>query len=546
MENVEQSYRPRRLPYVWTSLLSFALAAIAAALTLRFGWGLLWLDRTVLGLAAVLACYAVGCALSAILGFPRLILTEEEVVLRRIWGSVSAAWDSIGLFDFVPAGVLYLHRPPVALAAPVTGPDASLLLRRAKRFVIPDVFTVPIEAIASDLNESESGADGEPWAPPASVTDHVRLGVGVVPWATLGLVVLLGAIFATETVLAASLPEGTRLPSPVALWALGGLNALDVLRNGAWYRLLAGPLLHGYPLQWAIDSVVILLAGSIVERIVGHAWLVSLFVIGTAAGALLALVMSPPLAITVGTAGGTMALLAAMLTLGMQGPAVPASRVLQGLSVAGAVAYLGVTYIAAQAGLSFSLPASQATRLAGMLAGGGLVYAMLDRSRAERLRPARLVLARVLAALSASAVLVSLGFAAAGFAANARVIAGLIPPEQVPASYADFAAHGADLAARYPGDPRAHYAFAHTLMRERDAAGAERALRMARQLLPSRQTLVGERFDPMITVFLSYTLLQQGRRAAAAQEARSLCPSAVFTTLTPQDQDFLTKERLCP
>jgi hypothetical protein len=86
--------------------------------------------------------------LQAILGLPRLRVTNEGIILKTIFRTKWARWDSLSRFE-VATGRL---STTTAIAA-VCGNGASENLLRKQKFTIPDAFSTGLYEVAVELNE---------------------------------------------------------------------------------------------------------------------------------------------------------------------------------------------------------------------------------------------------------------------------------------------------------------------------------------------------------------------------------------------------------
>src|SRR5258708_2216407 len=132
------------------------------------------------------------------------------------------------------------------------------------------------------------------------------------PVVTFGLIVVLGLIYWAELSFAVQ-ADGKFAPGMRSLVAFGGLNGSLVLHSGEWWRVFTAPLLHGSLSHILGNSLALLFAGWILERVIGHAWFAALFVLGALGGAAGSLAANSPNVLSVGASGAIMALLAAAL-----------------------------------------------------------------------------------------------------------------------------------------------------------------------------------------------------------------------------------------
>src|SRR3954471_8819404 len=91
------------------------------------------------------------------------------------------------------------------------------------------------------------------------------------PFVTFGLIVALGLIFWAELIFAVR-PDGNFAPGMRSLAAFGGLSGALVFQSGEWWRVFTAPMLHGNLGHILGNSLALLFAGWILERVIGHAW----------------------------------------------------------------------------------------------------------------------------------------------------------------------------------------------------------------------------------------------------------------------------------
>ena len=142
-----------------------------------------------------------------------------------------------------------------------------------------------------------------------------------IPVVTIALLTVLVAMFGLEHL--AKLSDGGPGLLGVDVWtllALGGMNRDAVLVHGDWHRLLSAALLHGDAFHLLLNGVALALAGYLLESLLGRAWLLLLFFIGTLGGSLLSLALNPANIVSVGASGAVMGLLAAALMASLRYP----------------------------------------------------------------------------------------------------------------------------------------------------------------------------------------------------------------------------------
>jgi membrane associated rhomboid family serine protease len=127
---------------------------------------------------------------------------------------------------------------------------------------------------------------------------------------TLGLVIVLAAVFILETALGAAGSE--RALVPLGALRTRGWSAAD------WWRILTFSFLHLTWLHLATSAVGLLWLGGIVERRLGSAAFAAIVAAGAAASGTAGMLLGPFLqttGIAIGASGGVFGLLAAALML---------------------------------------------------------------------------------------------------------------------------------------------------------------------------------------------------------------------------------------
>ncbi|HUH85085.1 MAG TPA: rhomboid family intramembrane serine protease [Stellaceae bacterium] len=330
------------------------------------------------------------------------------------------------------------------------------------------------------------------------------------------LLAVLAAVFGVELLCSAGDGGGSLEPSVATLIALGGLNGTLVFQDGEWYRLFAAPLLHGSLVHLALNGLALLIAGGLLERLVGRAWLLALFALGALGGSLMSLAINPPNVVSVGASGAIMGLLATGLVLSFGLPRGPQRTQVQ----------LGMLQMLVPSLLPLAASVTGqhvdfGAHLGGTLAGAAAGLAMLIFWR--KTSPLPPAVGRVLAA----AGLAAFAWAAVATAANyPSYAAELIPSDQLAKGDAADGQALADLVAHYPRDPRGHFLRAESLLDAGDEKGAEQELRAA---LAQERTL-SLQFKPelewRLRTLLALLLADEGRTADAAETAEPVCAAA--------------------
>jgi len=433
-----------------------------------------------------------------------------------------ADWTSLGAFHVTPVEFMRFRRPAVAAVAPLIGAGVSRNLRRKRSLLIPDVFEMPVAAIAEQLNAHPLHRESTP-----SVAVPSFVGV---PWLTLGLIALLPSVFALQQILAIEPPGELLRPTPLALLALGGLTR-DLVVNGEWYRLLTAPFLHGNLLHLAVNCIALLMAGLVLERLVGRAWFLALFLFSAAGGSLASIAINPPNVVACGASGAALGLFAATLISSFR---LPRSIARARLQIRSGYILL-FSLLPVDVALN-GLRIDYACHFGGALAGGLLSLLYMSRLPA---RFAWSVSAAGLVLLALGSVDVAQGYS--GY----RLQAALIPQEELAYTQADMDRRCAELVARYPMDPRAHYYRGASLLEAHKLTDAETELRAALRLLVPARPYIGAQFESMIHTLLAAALLQEGRPAEARDAAQFACHAPPETRPPPAMQRWLTDRHLC-
>jgi TPR repeat protein/membrane associated rhomboid family serine protease len=139
-----------------------------------------------------------------------------------------------------------------------------------------------------------------------------RFKPGPVTLATAGFLVV---VFLLEVALSIGDLSGVLSPSIQVLVAMGGISKDLVLEQHQWWRLVAGPLLHGDLVHIVLNGLVLVFAGFLVEALVGKLRWIVIYGVGAIAGGLFSAFFNPSDIVSVGASGAGMALLAAVFVL---------------------------------------------------------------------------------------------------------------------------------------------------------------------------------------------------------------------------------------
>lgn len=162
-----------------------------------------------------------------------------------------------------------------------------------------------------------SARDPQEWLE-ACVTRRDRARWFRGPWMTAFMAVAFCAIYFLELRLSGVL-TASQTPPPGILVSMGAVNRHLVL-GGEWYRLVAAAFLHANLTHLLSNVGGFVFAAYALEWLVGRGWMLTIFFVGALAGSCMSMAQSAPDSIGVGASGGIVALMAALLTLGLRLP----------------------------------------------------------------------------------------------------------------------------------------------------------------------------------------------------------------------------------
>jgi rhomboid protease GluP len=120
-----------------------------------------------------------------------------------------------------------------------------------------------------------------------------------------------------------------------------------------------------------------------------------------------------------------------------------------------------------------------------------------------------------------------------------------MPHAALPKTDAEGRANAADLVARWPGDPRAHYHRGMALVQARDLVAGERELRIAATQADDLRFYLGGQLATAIHGILAALQLDLGDAATAKQTARPACDAPDADRPSAQIRDLLDRLKLC-
>ena len=541
-------YRPRRTTTwcVGAGLMLGAVAAgrlmLAAALTAGT-----FADLHIIGLS-VLACASLllgsRVLANAVLGRPCLSVTVDGVRLDGLLGTRWAARRSLGPFQVAAAQAGLGRGAVLAARARIVGAEVSRSLRGRRQFIITDTFQTPIGTVVAEINARHQNVEGHSAAwhlgrMPYVEDNRVGIKTFTTPWLSFALLAVLVAVFVMEQKYAIG-PRGPSLRASVAtLQALGGQSGQAVLAQGEWYRLFTAPLLHVNLSHLVGNGIALFMAGYVLENLAGRAWLVALFVLGGLGGAAMSIALNPATQTCVGASGAIMALFAAGLISSFRMLPGPTRWLVQANFIATVL-----TSIIPQAASAGAMRIDYGAHLGGALVGAVCGLVLLCSWPMAARRP------RLQTAAQGIAVVGMMLAFTASVAVAARyphyvAQSPWIPSGLVPQTFAEMDLHGADLAARYPNDPRAHLYYGISLARAKDYGTAEREFETSLQETEQGGLGFGRKFENTLWGMLAVVAAEQGQWARARDVAQTACEARGGDRPAPELIQWLRRARLC-
>jgi membrane associated rhomboid family serine protease len=224
------------------------------------------------------------------------------------------------LAAFIVTGPRHVSRGCTA-AASIVGTEVSGNLRGRSRFVISDVFRVPLTELMEQLDIARPYAMRSIRTWPTLEAAAVFGVQGFTrTWLTHPMICDLVLVFLRVHLRAIALHGRSAQLTVATLHDLGALDRDAVLVNGEWYRVFLAPLRHGNVAHIVANSVTLLMAGRILERLAGRCWMLAIFILGGFGGSIMSMAANPPDTLSVGASGAIMALFAAIPVLSIRRP----------------------------------------------------------------------------------------------------------------------------------------------------------------------------------------------------------------------------------
>lgn len=351
---------------------------------------------------------------------------------------------------------------------------------------------------------------------PAPATPAVGASASsTLPYLTAGLVVVLTAIFLCE--LQVSGASGPTLTiDGNAFSALGGIGRALFLQQHEWWRFLTAPWLHGSLDHLVGNLIVLAVVGTMLERLVGRAWLAAAFFAGAWGGSIGTLVLSGSnIGASIGASGAIMGLLGLLFTLSYHDEADDRGRRFRRFALFFLIPALAPSV--PHNGVQIDIGA----HFGGVVAGSAVGFLLLVIWPEGGTRPPHARIAALVAATGLACTLIAFGFAAVSFPAHAQAVAGFAPREVASELVAEDRTD--ELVERYPHDPMVRLLRAGHLM---DVGDSDSAIEELRTGLDEHQALTAH-YAPSLQEELMYALVvalaQSNREDDARQEASQFC-----------------------
>lgn len=461
--------------------------------------------------------------------FHILCLVDGEAHPGKQFAMMASRAEAIAKACLKYSGTINMVRMPVLLqiveVAPGVPSDEDLA--RLKRFRRSSIFSkgmllaAHVDAAARRVwrnrwQMTRSTLERALQAAPVSDAELQSAGRAMViaapvrwPIVTVGIIALLAAVFGLEV--AAS---GGAEPTTVTLIALGGINQKLVLA-GEWWRAFAAPLLHANFGHLLANGIALLIAGVVLEVMVGRTWFAAIYIVSSLTGALLSILLGASYFVAVGASGAVMGVVAAATVLGL----VRRRREFGIEAVRLLISVLIPTLGTAVWGGREAAHIDHFGHFGGAIGGALMALALLAIWNRDDALPGRRLIAQAIIDVGCLAVAVG----AVEVAHRAADDVALVPESALSRNPAQRNARLAELVAQYPGDPRTYYALASRQFQERKYADAEASLRKALSLDRALTLYFDSGLGVQIRGTLAWMLMSERRDAEAREVVKPLC-----------------------
>ncbi len=359
------------------------------------------------------------------------------------------------------------------------------------------------------------------------------------PIASIGLMAALILVFAAEIAFGIGAWSEMLQPTLTTLAAFGGASRMLIEEGGEWFRVLTLALLHANALHLGMNCLGLWLGGRALEPIVGRCWLLAIFAIGAVSGGVASVFFNPPNIVGVGASGAIMGLFGFLLAFAFRIPDAEARKAYIGNSMGVLIPSLAPALLSSDM-FGGGLKIDYASHAGGAL-GGAAVAGLLALVWRDISRP--LDLGRTALAICTAAALV-IGY---GWVTlyqrypDHAFVAGFIPNDLMPGTDSELGLRAVELLAKFPNDPRVHFAQAISLARSQDASAAERHARKAFDLVERYPRALKPEFRQRVRGLLALTLVDLKRLPDAREIAAPLCSDVT----TEQLKALLARSKLC-
>ncbi len=357
------------------------------------------------------------------------------------------------------------------------------------------------------------------------------------PHATLGLLLVLILVFACQ--------EAFNLGAGGAAWALNhrslvafGGDGGALLQAGQWWRLFTAPMLHANAGHIIDNGVCLLLAGVLLERVIGWSWFLAVYMASGLGGELMSVGVNDPRIVGIGASGAIVGVLATCLVCSFHPNARWRRAPMRGLAFLLLLSALApLSGDAAAGGINVNYSAHAGGAVVGVVMGL-LINAVWPQGEA---RPVLAPAAGLLGLVGVAVTVVAGALVLTHLPAYRAIDATLAPDTAFPKPPAEQIAAAPALLARYPLDPRLHGLRAEAFAAADDFSAAESELRTA--LAETDQLgLLGDGAAEWIRLELVQVLLAEGLPEQASVLAAPLC----HETLGEDADRRLAETGVCP
>ena len=135
--------------------------------------------------------------------------------------------------------------------------------------------------------------------------------LGRLPWCT-ALFTAWSVYEFTRDLRCATDSAGAAAPGHFTLLGAGASSSALVLGSGEWWRLFTAPFLHASVAHLSGNLFVLVVAGLILEPVVGSGWFAAIYLAGGLGSEIASIALNAPQLSSVGASGAIMAILSAM------------------------------------------------------------------------------------------------------------------------------------------------------------------------------------------------------------------------------------------